>query len=248
MASASSITSQQGTRFSPFAPPRLEASWPGVMKTEESPYRITHQIHLGSSSSSRQQHFVGAATSAYAKEGPRFPFLQEGEISFATGVVLEPPAAAPACQPLLKSGAPPPESSSAGGGKMFSDQGLTRVLDSDCALSLLSAPANYSGIDVSRMVRPTEHVPMAQQLVVSGLQFGSASWFPRPQASTGGSFVSSCPAVQVEGEQQLNAVLGPNDSEVSMNYGGMFHVGGGSGGGEGSSDGGTSSSMPFSWQ
>jgi hypothetical protein len=52
----------------------------------------------------------------------------------------------------------------------------------------------------------------------------------------------------VEGEQQLNAVLGPNDSEVSMNYGGMFHVGGGSGGGEGSSDGGTSSSMPFSWQ
>ncbi|PWZ27043.1 Teosinte glume architecture 1 [Zea mays] len=249
MASASFIASQQGTRFSPFAHPRLEASWPpGVMKTEESPYHITHQIPLGSSSSSRQQHFValGAATPAYAKEGRRFPFLQEGEISFATGVVLEPPAAAPACQPLLRTGAPS-ESSGAGGSKMFSDQGLARVLDSDCALSLLSAPANSSGIDVSRMVRPTEHVPMAQQPVVPGLQFGSASWFPRPQASTGGSFVPSCPAA-VEGEQQLNAVLGPNDSEVSMNYGGMFHVGGGSGGGEGSSDGGTSSSMPFSWQ
>jgi hypothetical protein len=219
-----------------------------VIKTEENPY-YTHQIPLGSSSSSsRQQHFVGSTTPAYAKEGRRFPFLQEGEISFATGVVLEPPA----CQPLLKTVAvAPPESSSsssAGGGKMFSD-GLTRVLDSECALSLLSAPANSSGIDVSRMVRPTEHVPMAQP-VVSGLQFGSSSWFsPRPQASTGattGGGFPSCPAV-VEGEhQQLNTVLSPHDNEV--NYGGMFHVGGGSGGGEGSSDGGTSSSMPFSWQ
>ncbi|CAD6245883.1 unnamed protein product [Miscanthus lutarioriparius] len=248
MASASFITSQQGTRFSPFAPPRLEATnWPGVIKTEENPY-YTHQIPLGSrSSSSRQQHFVGATTPAYAKEGRRFPFLQEGEISFATGVVLEPPAA-PACQPLLKTVAvAPPESSSAGGGKMFSD-GLTRVLDSECALSLLSAPANSSGIDVSRMVRPTEHVPMAQP-VVSGLQFGSSSWFsPRPQASTGattGGGFPSCPAVEGE-HQQLNTVLSPHDNEV--NYGGMFHVGGGSGGGEGSSDGGTSSSTPFSWQ
>ena len=217
-----------------------------MIKTEENPY-YTHQIPLGSSSSSRQQHFVGSTTPAYAKEGRRFPFLQEGEISFATGVVLEPPAA-PACQPLLKTIAvAPPESSSAGGGKMFSD-GLTRVLDSECALSLLSAPANSSGIDVSRMVRPTEHVPMAQP-VVSGLQFGSSSWFsPRPQASTGataGGGFPSCPAV-VEGQQQLNTVLSPHDNEV--NYGGMFHVGGGSGGGEGPSDGGTSSSMPFSWQ
>ena len=133
---------------------------------------------------------------------------------------------------------------------MFSD-GLTRVLDSDCALSLLSAPANSSSIDVSRMVRPTEHVPMAQP-VVSGLQFGSPSWFSRPQASAGGGAAAatagfpSCPVV--EGGQQLNTVLSSNDNE--MNYSGMFHVGGGGGGGgggEGSSDG-TSSSLPFSWQ
>ncbi|WVZ92013.1 hypothetical protein U9M48_038112 [Paspalum notatum var. saurae] len=240
MASASFITSQQGTRFSPFAAPRLDANWPGVIKTEESPY-YTHQIPIGSSS---RQHFVGS-TSAYAKEGRRFPFLQEGEISFASGVVLEAPPASSVCQPLLKTPAPP-ESSSSTGGKMFSD-GLTRVLDSDCALSLLSAPANSSGIDVSRMVRPTEHVPMAQP-VVSGLQFGSSTWFSRPQANTGAAAATtggfpSCPVV--EGEQQLNTVLSSNETE--MNYSGMFHVGGSGGGGEGSSDG-TSSSLPFSWQ
>nr|WCD39357.1 squamosa promoter binding-like protein 7 [Cenchrus americanus] len=244
MASASFMASQQGTRFSPFAAPRLDANWPGVIKTEENPFYSHHQIPLGTSN---RQHFVGAS-SAYAKEGRRFPFLQEGEISFATGVVLEAPASAR--QPVLKAAAPPESSSGSTGGKMFSD-GLTRVLDSDCALSLLSAPANSSGIDVSRMVRPTEHVPMAQPLV-SGLQFGSSSWFSRPQTSAGGATVAatagfpSCPVVEDE-HPQLNTVLGSNDNV--MNYGGMFHVGGGGsgGGGEGSSDG-TSSSLPFSWQ
>lgn len=137
------------------------------------------------------------------------------------------------CQPLLKTVAAPPPESGGGGNKMFSD-GLTRVLDSDCALSLLSAPANSSGIDVGRMVRPAEQVPMAQPLV-SGLQFGSSSWFSRPQAGAGAVPTTT----GLEGEQ-MNTVLGPNDND--MNYNGMFHVGG-----EGSSDG-TSSSLPFSWQ
>ncbi|KAL6661860.1 hypothetical protein ACP70R_001244 [Stipagrostis hirtigluma subsp. patula] len=240
MTSASFIASQQGTRFSAFTTPRPEPNWAGIIKTEESPY-YTHQIPLGSSN---RQHLFSSSTSAYAKEGRRFPFLQEGEISFATGVPLEGSASASVCQPLLKTVAPPGSNSSGGGGggssKMFSD-GLTRMLDSDCALSLLSAPANSSGIDVSRMVRPTEHVPMAQPLQLSGLQFGGgASWFTRPQASSGGAAgFSSCPPV-VESEQQLNTVLSSHDNE--MNYNGMFHVGG-----EGSSDG-TSSSLPFSWQ
>ncbi|KAF8739193.1 hypothetical protein HU200_013914 [Digitaria exilis] len=223
-------------------------AFPSVIKTEENPY-YTHQIPLGTNSS--RQHFVGSS-SAYAKDGRRFPFLQEGEISFATGVVLEAPAAsARQPPPVLKtSSSAPPESSGGGGKAMFAD-GLTRVLDSDCALSLLSAPANSSGIDVvSRMVRPTEHVPMAQP-VVSGLQFGSTPWFSRPHASPGGAAAAaastagfpSCAAVEGE-QQQLNTVLGSNDNELS--YGGMFH-GGGGGGGEGSSGDGTTSSMPFSW-
>ncbi|XP_052165003.1 squamosa promoter-binding-like protein 16 [Oryza glaberrima] len=256
MNSASYLASQQGARFSPFATPRPEPSWTGMIKTEDSPYYTHHQIPLGISS--RQQHFVGSTSDG----GRRFPFLQEGEISFGTGasaggVPMDQAAAAAAasvCQPLLKTVAPPPPPHG-GGGKMFSDGGLTQVLDSDCALSLLSAPANSTAIDVGGgrvVVQPTEHIPMAQPLI-SGLQFGgggggSSAWFaarPHHQAATGAAATAvvvstagfSCPVVESE---QLNTVLSSNDNE--MNYNGMFHVGG-----EGSSDG-TSSSLPFSWQ
>ncbi|KAF0900057.1 hypothetical protein E2562_037635 [Oryza meyeriana var. granulata] len=243
MNSASYIASQQGARFSPFATPRPEANWQGMIKTEESPYYTHHQIPLGMSN--RQQHFVGSTSEG----GRRFPFLQEGEISFGTGTGGVPmDAAASVGQPLLKTIAPPPHdggsSSSTTGSKMFSD-GLTQVLDSDCALSLLSAPANSSAIDVGgrMVVQPTEHIPIAQPLI-SGLQFASSSssaWFAPPHQAATGAVVStagfSCPVVERE---HLNTVLSSNDNE--MNYNGMFHVGG-----EGSSDG-TSSSLPFSWQ
>uniref|UniRef100_A0A0E0LX94 SBP-type domain-containing protein n=1 Tax=Oryza punctata TaxID=4537 RepID=A0A0E0LX94_ORYPU len=254
MNSASYLASQQGARFSPFSTPRPEASWTGMIKTEESPYYTHHQIPLAMSR--RQQHFVGSTSDG----GRRFPFLQEGEISFGTGTGGVPmdqaAAAASVCQPLLKTVAPPPPHDSGGSGsgsKMFSDGGLTQVLDSDCALSLLSAPANSSAIDVGggrMVVQPTEHIPIAQPLI-SGLQFGggssssSSAWFtarPHHQPATGAAVVVStagfsCPVVESE---QLNTVLTSNDNE--MNYNGMFHVGG-----EGSSDG-TSSSLPFSWQ
>lgn len=227
MNSASFMTSQQGTRFSPFPNPRPEQSWPGIIKTEESPY-YAHQIPIGISN---RQHF-GGSTSTYAKEGRRFPFLQEGEINFATGVTLEPSV----CQPHPRTAAPP---DSSGSSKMFSD-GLTPVLDSDCALSLLSAPANSSGIDVGRMVQvqQNEHIPIAQPLV-SSLQFSSSSWFARSQAATGAVPPTgfSCPVVENE---QLNTVLSSDNNE--MNYSGIFHVGG-----EGSSDG-APPSLPFTWQ
>uniref|UniRef100_A0A0D3H2H9 SBP-type domain-containing protein n=1 Tax=Oryza barthii TaxID=65489 RepID=A0A0D3H2H9_9ORYZ len=182
MNSASYLASQQGARFSPFATPRPEPSWTGMIKTEDSPYYTHHQIPLGISS--RQQHFVGSTSDG----GRRFPFLQEGEISFGTGagaggVPMDQAAAAAAasvCQPLLKTVAPPPPphgGGGSGGGKMFSDGGLTQVLDSDCALSLLSAPANSTAIDVGggRMViQPTEHMPMAQPLI-PGLQIDGSN-------------------------------------------------------------------------
>ncbi|CAM0911863.1 unnamed protein product [Alopecurus aequalis] len=227
MNSANFMTSQQGTRFSSFPTSRPQQNWPGIIKTEESPY-YTHQIPLDLGN---RQHFVGS-TSTYSKEGRRFPFLQEGEINFATGVALEPSV----CQPLLKTVAPPESSSSSS--KMFSD-GLTPVLDSDCALSLLSAPANSSGIDVGQMVQQTGHIPIAQPLF-SNLQFSSSSWFSRSQASTGAVSATgfSCPVA--ENEQQLNTVLSSDNND--MNYNGMFHVGG-----DGSSDG-APPSMPFPWQ
>lgn len=120
---------------------------------------------------------------------------------------------------------------------MFSD-GLTPVLDSDCALSLLSAPANSSGIDVGQMVQQTEHIPIAQPLF-SNLQFSSPSWFSCTQASTGTVSATgfSCPVGENE---QLNNVLSSDNND--LNYNGIFHVGG-----EGSSDG-APPSLPFPWQ
>ncbi|KAE8810622.1 squamosa promoter-binding-like protein 16 [Hordeum vulgare] len=227
MNSASFMTSQQGTRFPSFPTPRPEQNWPGIIKTEENPY-YTHQLPLGISN----RHHFGGSTSTFAKEGRRFPFLQEGEINFATGVALEPAV----CQPLLKTVAPPESSSSSS--KMFSD-GLTPVLDSDCALSLLSAPANSSGIDVGQMVQQTEHIPIAQPLFSNLQQFSSSSWFSRTQASTGTVSATgfSCPVVENE---QLNNVLTSDNND--LNYNGIFHVGG-----EGSSDG-APPSLPFPWQ
>ncbi|EAZ43450.1 hypothetical protein OsJ_28056 [Oryza sativa Japonica Group] len=221
MNSASYLASQQGARFSPFATPRPEASWTGMIKTEESPYYTHHQIPLGISS--RQQHFVGSTSDG----GRRFPFLQEGEISFGTG---------------------------AGAGGVPMDQAAAAAAASVCQPLLKTPPANSTAIDVGGgrvVVQPTEHIPMAQPLI-SGLQFGggggSSAWFaarPHHQAATGAAATAvvvstagfSCPVVESE---QLNTVLSSNDNE--MNYNGMFHVGG-----EGSSDG-TSSSLPFSWQ
>jgi len=209
-----------------------------VIKSEDSSYYTHHQVL------STRPHFAGS-TPAYSnsKEGRRFPFLQDGDqVSFSAGAAAALEVSA-VCQPLLKTVAPPPESSSSN--KIFSD-GLTPVLDSDCALSLLSSPANSSSVDVSRMVQPTEHIPMAQPLVPSlhpppppQQQFGSApGWFAACSQAGSGGF--ACPP-SVESEQ-LNTVLIPSSDGHVMSYHGIFHVGG-----EGSSDG-TSPSLPFSWQ
>ncbi|VAI34258.1 unnamed protein product [Triticum turgidum subsp. durum] len=235
MNSGSFMTTQQGlysnsgTRFASFSAPRPEPSWSGIIKSEDSNpyYTTTHQINFAGSSSS------------YSKEGRRFPFLHEGDqMSFSTGApALEIP---PVCQPLLKAVAPPPppppESSSSN--KMFSDGQLTHVLDSDCALSLLSSPANSSSVDVSRMVRPSEHIPSVPNLQ----QFGSSSWFACSQASSAATGFAAFPG-GMDGEQ-LNAggALVPSSNDNEMNCHGIFHVGA-----DGSSEG-TSPSLPFSWQ
>ncbi|KAG2644456.1 squamosa promoter-binding-like protein 18 isoform X2 [Panicum virgatum] len=245
MNSGSFMTSQQGTRFSSFPAPRPEPSWSGVIKSEDSSYYTHHQVL------SARPHFAGS-TPAYSKEGRRFPFLQDGDhVSFGAGAAA---AAAlevsTACQPLLKTAAAAPPHESSSSNKIFSD-GLAPVLDSDCALSLLSSPANSSSVDVSRMVQPTEHIPMAQPLVPSlhppppppppqqQQQFGSApGWFAACSQAGSGGF--ACPP-SVESEQ-LNTVLIPSSDGHEMSYHGIFHVGG-----EGSSDG-MSPSLPFSWQ
>uniref|UniRef100_A0A0E0IM49 SBP-type domain-containing protein n=1 Tax=Oryza nivara TaxID=4536 RepID=A0A0E0IM49_ORYNI len=235
MSSGSFMTSQQGTRFASFTPPRPEPSWPGIIKSEETPY-YSHHHHPHPVMTSRQPHFVGspssATTAAFSpKEGRRFPFLHEGDqISFGGGGG----AAAAAtleisvCQTTVVA-PPPPESSSSN--KMFSSDGLTMA-------TTTTTTAHH---------HHHHQIPMAQPLVPNlQQQFGGSSpWFassPAAAAVAGGGF--ACPSMDSEQQQQqqLNAVLVPGSNENEMNYHGMFHVGG-----EGSSDG-TSPSLPFSWQ
>ncbi|GJN41082.1 hypothetical protein PR202_gn00408 [Eleusine coracana subsp. coracana] len=239
MNSGSFMTSQQGilcvgtTRFSSFVAPRPEPSWSGIIKSEDSSF-YTHQVLNG------RPHFAGLTPTTYSKEGRRFPFLQDGDqVSFGTGGAAS--TTLEVCQPLLKTAVAPPESSSSN--KIFSPDGLTPVLDSDCALSLLSSPANSSSVDVSRMVQPTEHIPMAQPLVPSLQQFASSpGWFACSQVSAssgGGGGGFTCPSMESEQLKPRPGAPAPTGHE--MNYHGIFHVGG-----EGSSDG-TSPSHPFSW-
>ncbi|XP_051188683.1 squamosa promoter-binding-like protein 18 isoform X3 [Lolium perenne] len=241
MTTHQALFSNAGTRFGSFPAPRPEPSWSGIIKTEDANPYYTHQAV------SNRHNFTGSMSSSYSKEGRRFPFLHEGDqLSFSTGAAAT--LEIPVCQPLLKAAVaplPPPESSSSN--KMFSDGRLTHnMLDSDCALSLLSSSANSSSIvDVSRMVRPTEHVPSAvaaQQHLVPNLQhFGSSSssWFACSQASNGSGF-----AFPSMGSEQLNNTthLVPSSNDNEMNCHGIFHIGA-----EGSSDG-TSPSLQFSWQ
>uniref|UniRef100_A0ACD5XZZ3 Uncharacterized protein n=1 Tax=Avena sativa TaxID=4498 RepID=A0ACD5XZZ3_AVESA len=245
MNSGSFMTTQQGlfsnagTRFASFATPRPEPSWSGIIKSEDTSPYYTHQV--------LSNRFAGS-TSSYSKEGRRFPFLHEvDQMSFSTGAAAS--LEIPVCQPLLKAPvAPPPPPESSSSNKMFSDGQLTHMLDSDCALSLLSSPANSSSVvDVSRMVRPTEHIPSAtaQHHLVPNLHFGSSSsWFACSQASSGVSAAAPRFAFPsgMESEQLNNTALVPSSNDNEMNCHGIFHVGA-----EGSSDG-TSPSLQFSWQ
>uniref|UniRef100_A0ACD5UXT2 Uncharacterized protein n=1 Tax=Avena sativa TaxID=4498 RepID=A0ACD5UXT2_AVESA len=222
------MTSQQGgTRLSSFPAARPEQNWPGIMGTENLHY--THQL-LGISN---RPHFVGSG-STNGREGWHFPFQQEGGMNFATGVALE------TCvyQPLLETVAPL-ESSSSNSSRMFSDGMLTPpVLHSDCALSLLSAPAHLSGIDASQMVQQTQHIPIVQPLFSNMQLSSSSSWFSRSHASTGTVPATGYSCSVVVNEQLTPALRSDNND---MNHNGIYHFGL-----EGSSDS-APPSPPFPW-
>ncbi|RRT52723.1 hypothetical protein B296_00030144, partial [Ensete ventricosum] len=99
---------------------------------------------------------------------------------------------------------------------MFNN-GLTQVFDSDCALSLLSAPTQTSDVSLSHMVPPADRIPMGQPLV-SSLQYGRM-------------------------EDQHNGIFLVPDhaTDVEINCQNIYHSGG-----EGSSDA-ACQTLPFSW-
>ncbi|XP_010249063.1 PREDICTED: squamosa promoter-binding-like protein 18 [Nelumbo nucifera] len=222
MNSGSLFTNHQGSRFLPFTTTQMfptavvSPPWSGVVKTEEdtTPYNRHQQLHF----IDRQNTFTGSFSHSY--RGKQFPFLQSNDVTLINRM----PPESSVCQPLLNSIA---SSESEGSRKMFSD-GLTRVLDSDCALSLLSSPPmQTSGISLNHVVQP-DPIPIAQPLVPV-LQYSGVGRYPCSQG--------------VEDEQA--SVLVPDASDVdALHCHGVIHLGSES---DGSTQNGGPQTLPFSW-
>ncbi|XP_072992371.1 squamosa promoter-binding-like protein 16 isoform X1 [Typha latifolia] len=223
-------TNHQGARFSSYGQTypatTLEPNWTEIIKSED----CSFSINAGPLRLNDRQHHLGNSTSSYSKER-RFPFLQDTDATFSCGVTLQ----ATARQSLLKTVIPSESSSTR---KMFSN-GLTPVLDSDCALSLLSSPTQTSAITIAQMVQPSEQIPISQP-VVSNLRYGNLAQFSHAQASNGVSPTEfSCLKVE---DERANTILVSNANNAELHYHDIFPVGG-----EGYA-GGTSQALPFSWQ
>ncbi|KAK6922431.1 SBP domain [Dillenia turbinata] len=129
------LSSSQGTKMLPFDYPQIfgtnvaMSSWAGTVKAEPEAMLQSNQHQYNFLE--RQNSFVGSLSPSY-KGGKHFPFLQEGTSSQSAVPVVS------SCQIPLTSNF---SSSNCGSSrKIFSDD-LNQVMDSDCALSLLSSPA-----------------------------------------------------------------------------------------------------------
>ncbi|KAI3976016.1 hypothetical protein MKX01_016699 [Papaver californicum] len=219
----------QGTRILPFANPQVfpsttvtSPSWHGVVKTEEE--TTIDNDHLQSHYVNRQNLFPGSF-SRTNKEGKQFPFLQVNEL----GNRMVPEVSS--CQPLINNVACSENISTSR--KLFSD-GLTRVLDSDCALSLLSSPPSQqrSGISLSHVVQ-SDSIPMSQPLVPDLEQYNNQGLGRYHQSQQG------------MGGETIGSVLVSHATDAELNCQGLFHMGSN---GNGSSQNGMSQTLPFSWE
>ncbi|XP_008801848.2 squamosa promoter-binding-like protein 16 isoform X1 [Phoenix dactylifera] len=224
--SGSVFSNHHGTRLStypqifPTATP--ETTWAGIAKSEEDALYAHHPpLHFMD-----RQHHVGSFSCSF-REGKQFPFLQDADAAFGSRATLKPSV----CQPLLRTSS----LAESCGNKFFSD-GLTQVLDSDCALSLLSSPTQASGINVGQMVSD-DRIPMGQPLV-STIQYSGLGRYPGSQASSSVSPAGfSCSGIE---DEHIGTVLVSDAGEAELHCQSIFHVGG-----EGPS---TSQALPFSWQ
>lgn len=220
MSSGSLFSHHQGSRLLPFGNAQLQPStnvmsptWRAVVKTEED--TIQYNSHPSLHYMDRQNQYTGSYSGSYRRE-KQFPFLPVDNPVIVHRSVAE----ASVCQPLLNTIA----SSQSGitNRKTFSD-GLNRVIDSDCALSLLSSPPTQSsGINMSHLV-PSDSIPMAQPLE------------PCMQYNGLGGYHSE----GIE-SQQIGTVLVSHANDSGIHCHGMYAVG--------SSQNEVHQRLPFSWE
>ncbi|XP_072966143.1 squamosa promoter-binding-like protein 16 isoform X2 [Typha angustifolia] len=223
--SGSLYTNHQGMKFTSypqnFPATTAEPKWTtGIIKADNGSLYSHHPaLHL----SDRQHHFTNS--NCCSKDIRRFPFLHDDDTNFSSRITLE----TSECQPLFKAITPSVSSRSS---KMFSN-GLTQVLDSDCALSLLSSPT--PGVNLSQMVPPADPIRMGQPLI-SNLQYESLARFSGSHASNDVSASGfSC------SRMEDNRILVSDANGTEVHYQGIYHVSGG-----GSADG-TAQTLPFAW-
>ncbi|KAA8542098.1 hypothetical protein F0562_023250 [Nyssa sinensis] len=191
------LSNYQGGRLFPFSSPQVYPTatvatpvWAGVVKAEQDAKLYKQQPHLHQLH--KQNSFPGSTSGSYKGGGKQFDFLHGANLGLSNQTVPE----ASVCQPLLKSVA----SSESGGGnrEMFCNGLSTQILNSDCALSLLSsAPVQTSGISMSHMV-PPDSIPLAHPLV---------------------------PSLHYNSLEPMDSVIVSNASETELHCQGMFHMG-----------------------
>lgn len=205
-----------------------DTSWSPIIKSEEDALYSHHNpppMHfIERAQEPPPPHFVSSFDQNF-KEGKRFSFLHDVD-DMALGN-----------RPAKSTISPAAESS--GSKIIFSDR-LSPVLDSDCALSLLSSSNQTSGINLGHMM-PVDRIPMGQPLS-SSLQYGSnLDRYSRSQAASDNVSPTGFSCSGIENEH-LSTVLVSDAVDANLNCQNIFNVGD-----EGASDG-ASHSLHFSWQ
>ncbi|URE17566.1 SBP-box family member protein [Musa troglodytarum] len=204
------------------------SNWAGIVKTEDStgyPQCTVADLIIN------RNPFLSDSSHRYSKERKQFPFLQESETSLSSISTL---GSLVGQTHLMTSTVSGVGSSS---NKMFSN-GLTQVLHSDCALSLLSSPTQTSGIKLSHGMPSSDQIPMAEPLVPS-LQYGNVTRYSHSAPRNVSSVEYSC---SVMGDNHVSTVLASDATDADIHCQSIFHIGD-----EGPSDG-TSQALPYSWQ
>ncbi|KAK6920502.1 SBP domain [Dillenia turbinata] len=192
------FSNYQGARVLPFSTTQIysntamvNSTWSGVIKMEEdvSAYNQPTALHL----LDKQNSFLGSFSSSH-KGGKQLSFFQGINTS---SLHNQGDSQVSMSQPFLKS----ISSTERGEGsrKMFCDGLANQVLDSDCALSLLSSPPTQTpGIGLNHLVH-TSSAHLNQQTLGPGLHFSSTL-------------------------ETMDSVLAPNASESDVHCHGMFSM------------------------
>nr|XP_009410639.1 PREDICTED: squamosa promoter-binding-like protein 16 [Musa acuminata subsp. malaccensis] len=212
-----------------FPPTSTESNWAGIVKTEDSTGYT--QCTVADLIINRNP-FLSDSSHRYSKERKQFPFLQESETSLSSISTLGSLVGQTHFMTSTMSGV------GSSSNKMFSN-GLSQVLHSDCALSLLSSPTQTSGIKLSHGMPSSDQIPMAEPLVPS-LQYGNVTRYSHSAPRNVSPVEYSC---SVMGDNHVSTVLASDDAtDADIHCQSIFHIGD-----EGPSNG-TSQALPFSWQ